>query len=86
MKQSDKVQDMNHQRKICAFQEYHGYEQKQNQWDTIYQFIFVEKGFYCFNLRSEASRCSEALRFKVGSLLSFSDFDESETISGIALW
>ena len=36
MKQSNEVQEMNHQRRICAFQENHRYEQEQNQKDAIF--------------------------------------------------
>ena len=43
MKQLDKVQEM---KKICAFQEYHRYEQEQNQKDTIYHIHFRQKGSY----------------------------------------
>ena len=41
------------------------------------------KMFFCFNLHKK--RCSEASRFKVGSLLSFSTLELSEIISSIAL-
>ena len=41
------------------------------------------KKFFCFNLHEK--RCSEASRFKVGSLLSFSNLEVSEIISLIAL-
>ena len=36
MKQLDEVQEMNHQRRIRVFQDYHRYEQGQNQKDKIY--------------------------------------------------
>ena len=46
MKQTDEVQEINRQRKICAFQECHRYEQKQNQKDTIYYIHFRLKRFF----------------------------------------
>ena len=41
------------------------------------------KKLFCFNLRKK--RCSEALRFNVGSSLSFSSLEMSEIISSIVL-
>ena len=37
---------MNHWRRICAFQEYHRYEQEQNQKDTTYHIQFSLKKFF----------------------------------------
>ena len=54
MKQSDEVQEMNHQRKICAFQKYHQYEQEQNQMDTTYHIQF--RLSYSIFLKSEKTK------------------------------
>ena len=45
MKQSDEVQEMNHQRRTCAFQGYYRYEQEHNQKDSIYHIRFHKKVF-----------------------------------------
>ena len=46
-------------------------------------YILPLKSFFCFNLRKQ--RCSEALHFKVGFSLSFSNLDLSEMIFSISL-
>ena len=40
MKQSDEVQEMNHQGSICAFQEYQGYEQEEKQNKNLYDKLY----------------------------------------------
>ena len=80
MRQSGEVQEVNLQRRISsaidprciigASQEYHRYEQEQNQKDTIYHIQFHLKKKLCFKLCKK--RCSEASCFKFGSSLSFS--------------
>ena len=50
MKQLDEVQEMVHQRRNCAFQEYQRCKQDQNQKDTIYHIQFDQ-----FHLKSKVA-------------------------------
>ena len=60
MKQSDKVYEMNHQRSICAFQEYHRFEQEQNQNDTIEEHIKKDNKSHSFKHLHSTATCFDS--------------------------
>ena len=60
MKQSDKVYEMNRQRSICAFQEYHRFEQEQNQKDTIEEHIERDNKSHSFKHLHSTATCFDS--------------------------